>query len=162
MICPSQSVVSCRWVHKIKTKADGSIERYTARLIAKGFTQEYGIDYEENFAPVARLTSVRCLIDVAVIHRWPLYQMDMKNVFLNGDLQEEVYMQPPPSYTHSGHQVCRLRHALCGLSRLLGLDLKSLAQLLLSRVSLRVLMTLLSSFKDPLLVSLLFFFMLMT
>jgi len=98
-------------------KADGSIERYTARLIAKGFTQEYGIDYEENFAPVACLTSVRCLIDVAVIHRWPLYQMDMKNVFLNGDLQEEVYMQPPPDYPHSGSKVCHFRRALYGLKQ---------------------------------------------
>ncbi|KAL5733172.1 hypothetical protein ACOSP7_032514 [Xanthoceras sorbifolium] len=89
---PGQSVVGCRWVYKIKTKADGSIERYEARLIARGFTQEYGIDYEETFAPVARLTSVRCLIDMAIVRRWPLYQMNVKNVFLNGDLQEEGYM----------------------------------------------------------------------
>ena len=82
----SQSVVGCRWVYKIKTKADGSIERYKARLIAKGFTQEYGIDYEEIFTPVARLTSVRCLIAVATVHHWSLYQMDVKNAFLNGDL----------------------------------------------------------------------------
>ena len=102
---PGQFVVGCRWVYKIKTKADGSVERYKARLVAKGFTQEYGIDYEEIFALVARLTSVRCLIAVAVVHRWPLYQMDVKNAFLNGDLQEEVYMQPPSGYPHSGSQV---------------------------------------------------------
>ena len=71
---PDQSVVDCRWVYKIKTKADGSVERYKARLVAKGFTQEYGIDYEETFAPVSRLTSVRCLIAVAAVRRWPLYQ----------------------------------------------------------------------------------------
>ena len=114
---PGQSVVGCRWVYKIKTKADGSVERYKARLVAKGFTQEYGIDYEETFAPVARLTSVRCLIAVAAIHRWPLYQMDVKNAFLNGDLHEEVYMQPPPDYPHSGSQVCHLRRALYGLKQ---------------------------------------------
>ena len=67
---------------------------------SKGFTQEYGIDYEETFAPIARLTSVRCLIVVAAVHRWPLYQMDVKNSFLNGDLQEEVYMQPPLGNPH--------------------------------------------------------------
>ena len=64
---PGQSVVGCRWAYKIKTKADGSVERYKAPLVAKGFTQEYGIDYEKTFALVARLTSVRCLIAVAVV-----------------------------------------------------------------------------------------------
>ena len=112
---PAQSVVGCRWVYKIKTKADGSVEQYKARLVAKGFSQEYGIDYEETFAHVARLTSVKCLIVVAVVRSWPLYQMEVKNDFLNGDLQEEVYMQPPPSYPHSGSQVCRLCRALYGL-----------------------------------------------
>ena len=110
-----QSVVGCRWVYKIKTKANGSVERYKARLVAKGFTQEYGIDYEETFAPVAHLTSVRCLIAVAVVCRWSLYQIDVKNVFLNGNLHEEVYMQPPPGYPHSGSQVCCLCYALYGL-----------------------------------------------
>ena len=81
-----QSVVGCRWVYKIKTKANGFVEWYKARLVAYGFTQEYGIDYKETFAPVARLTSVRCLITVATIHHWPLYQMKVKNAFLNGDL----------------------------------------------------------------------------
>ena len=114
---PSQSVVGYRWVYKIKTKADGSVERYKARLVAKGFTQEYGIDYEETFAPVARLTFVRCLIAMAAVRCWPLYQMDVKNAFLNGDLHEEVYMQRPPSYPHSGSQVCCLRRALYGLKQ---------------------------------------------
>ena len=112
---PGQSVVGCRWVYKIKTKVDGFVKRYKARLIAKDFTQEYGIDYEETFAPVAHLTSVRCLMAMAIVRRWPLYQMDMKSAFLNGDLYEEVYMQPPPSYPHSGSQVCHLRRALYGL-----------------------------------------------
>ena len=83
---PGQSVVGYRWVYNMKMKADGSIEWYKARLVAKGFTQEYGIDYEETFAIVAHLTSVRCLIAMAAIRCWPLYQMDVKNVFLNGEL----------------------------------------------------------------------------
>jgi len=64
--------------------------------MAKGFTQEYGIDYEETFAPVAKMTSIRTLIVFAAARRWPLYQMNFKNAFLNGDLSEIVYMQPPP------------------------------------------------------------------
>ena len=72
--------------------ADGSIEQYKALLVAKGFTQKYGIDYEETFTHVAHLTSIKCLIAVATIHRWYFYQIDVKNAFLNGDLQEEVYM----------------------------------------------------------------------
>ena len=66
---PGQSIVDCRWVYKIKTKADGFVEWYKTRLVSKGFTQEYGIDYEETFAPIAHLTFVRCLITVAIVHR---------------------------------------------------------------------------------------------
>jgi hypothetical protein len=92
-----KSVIGCKWVYKTKTKSNSSIERYKTRLIAKGYAQEYGIDYEETFAPVARITSVRSLFAIAAVHQWSLFQMDVKNAFLNGDLTEEVYMQAPPS-----------------------------------------------------------------
>jgi hypothetical protein len=101
-------VVGCKWVYKIKTHVDGSVERYKAPLVAKDFAQKYGIDYEETFAPVARLTSVRSLLAVAAVCHWQLFQMDVKNAFLNGDLTEEVYMHPPPGYHHPPHKVCRL------------------------------------------------------
>ena len=89
---PGKSVVGCKWIYKIKTRFDGSIEHYKARLVAKGFTQEYGIDYEENFAPVTRISSVRALLAVATASKLDLFQMDVKNAFLSGDLSEEVYM----------------------------------------------------------------------
>ncbi|WJZ94464.1 hypothetical protein VitviT2T_013319 [Vitis vinifera] len=114
---PGQSVVGCKWIYKIKTRSDGSVERYKARLVAKGFTQEYGIDYEETFAPVARISSVRALLAVAAARQWVLFQMDVKNAFLNGDLSEAVYMQPPPSLSVESNKVCHLRRALYGLKQ---------------------------------------------
>jgi len=114
---PGKTPIGCKWVYKIKTRSDGTIERYKARLVAKGFTQEYGIDYEETFAPVARLTSVRSLIAIAASKHWTLSQMDVKNAFLNGDLTEEVYMHPPPGIESPPNTVCRLRRALYGLKQ---------------------------------------------
>ncbi|KAJ9548882.1 hypothetical protein OSB04_021425 [Centaurea solstitialis] len=114
---PGKRPIGSKWVFKIKTKSDGSIDRYKARLVAKGFNQEYGIDYEETFALVARITSVRSLLAIAATKRWPLFQMDVKNAFLNGDLSEEVYMNPPPGVSLPTGHVCRLRKALYGLKQ---------------------------------------------
>uniref|UniRef100_A0A2N9J2F8 Integrase catalytic domain-containing protein n=1 Tax=Fagus sylvatica TaxID=28930 RepID=A0A2N9J2F8_FAGSY len=115
-----KSAIGCKWVYKIKTRSDGTVDRYKARLVAKGFTQEYGIDYEETFAPVARLSSVHTLIAVSASRHWPLFQMDVKNAFLNGELTEEVYMQLPPGFSQPpgfSPKVCRLRRALYGLKQ---------------------------------------------
>ncbi|GKV49967.1 hypothetical protein SLEP1_g56689 [Rubroshorea leprosula] len=110
-------LVGCKWVYKIKTRFDGSVEHYKACLIAKGFTQEYGIDYEETFALVTRPTLVCSLIAIAIAKRWKLFQMDVKNAFLNGDLAKEVYMKPPPRLEHPPNKVCRLKQALYGLKQ---------------------------------------------
>ena len=88
-------------------------------MVARGFTQEYDIDYEETFALIARLTFVRSLLAVVADRQWPLFQIDVKNAFLNGDLLEEVYMQSPPGYPDSQNQVFHLCRALYGLKQAL-------------------------------------------
>ena len=81
-----KSAIGCKWVYKIKTRSDDTVDSYKARLVARGFTQKYVIDYEETFALMARLSSGRTLITVSVARKWPLFQMDVKNAFLNGEL----------------------------------------------------------------------------
>lgn len=92
--------------------ADGSIDRYKDRLVAKGYTQEYGVDNEETFAPVAKMTTVRTLFAVSAAMRWHPSQMDVKNAFLNGFISEEIYMKPLPGLPHPSGYVCRLQQAL--------------------------------------------------
>ncbi|CAM8955012.1 unnamed protein product [Rhodiola kirilowii] len=88
--------ITCKWIHTMKTCSDGSLKRYKTRLVARGFQQEYGSDYDETFAHVAHMTTICTLLVVASVREWSISQLDVKNAFLNGELREEVYMRPPP------------------------------------------------------------------
>ena len=93
----------------MKYNSDGSLEQYKARLVPKGYTQTYGVDYFESFSPVAKINIVGVLLSVAANLDWSLNQLYVKNAFLNGDLEEEVYMEAPPGFTEKfGSKVCRL------------------------------------------------------
>ncbi|KAJ7950679.1 Retrovirus-related Pol polyprotein from transposon TNT 1-94 [Quillaja saponaria] len=111
--------VGCKWVFTIKRKADGTIKRYKARLVARGFTQTYGVDYQETFAPVAKMNSIRVLISCAANLGWDLQQLDIKNAFLHGDLAEEVYMEIPLGFScqKTEGKVCKLKKSLYGLKQ---------------------------------------------
>jgi hypothetical protein len=113
-------VVSSRWLFKIKHAANGSIEKYKTRFVARGFSQKKGIDYEETFAPVARYTSIRTIIALAAKMKWKLHQMDVKTTFLNGVIVEEVYIEQPQEFFEvedMKSHVCKLKKALYGLKQ---------------------------------------------
>ena len=105
--------------YKVKYKNDSLINRYKARLVAKGYAQQHDIDYDETFAPIVKMTIVRVLIAIAAAKGWHLYQMDVKNVFLQGELEEQVYMVQPLGF-HSGTNtsaVCLLKKSLYRLKQ---------------------------------------------
>lgn len=110
---PGKKLRGCQWVYKIKHKSTGEIEKHKAWLVAKGFTQIEGEDFNETFAPVAKMTIVRCLLSVAITKWWILHQMDISNAFLRGNLHEDVYMKLPQGYNNTyPNVVCRLKKSL--------------------------------------------------
>jgi hypothetical protein len=115
----SKDVVSSKWLFKIKHVVDGSIEKYKARFVARGFSQKEGIDYEKTFAPVARYTSIRTIIALAAKMKWKLHQMDVKTAFLNGVIEEEVYIEQPQGFEVEDRKshVYRLKKPLYGLKQ---------------------------------------------
>ena len=97
-----KKAISCRWVFTMKINLDGSIARLKAHLVAKGHAQTSRVDYSDTFCPVAKLISIRLFISLAATHGWDLHQLDIKNVFLHGDLAEEVYMEQPHGFVAQG------------------------------------------------------------
>jgi hypothetical protein len=113
MPCPSHvHLITCKWVYKVKTRSDGSLERYKAQLVARGFQQEQGRHYDEIFAPVAHMTTIYTLLVVASVREWSISQFDVKNTFLNGELHEDVYMCPSPRYSIPEGMVSHLHGSL--------------------------------------------------
>ena len=109
--------IGVKWIFKTKFNEHGQIEKYKARIVAKGYAQQYGINYIEVFAPVARLDTIRVLLAVAAQRSWEEFQLDVKSAFLHGELQEEVYVQQPVGFIKKGREnhVYRLKKALYGL-----------------------------------------------
>ena len=105
-----KKAIGCRWVFVIKFNPDGSIARLKAFLVVKGYAQTYGVDYSDTFSPIAKLISIHLFVSLAASHDWDLHQLDIKNVFLHGDLQEEVYMKQSPGFVTQREirKVCRL------------------------------------------------------
>ena len=113
---PNVKVIGCKWIYSIKLRSNGTLNRYKARLVALGNKQEYGVDYEETFAPIAKMTTVRMVISIAASQGWPLHHMDVKNAFLHGDLKEDIYMILPHGLSStSSSNVCKMKRSLYGL-----------------------------------------------
>eukprot|EP00253_Pinus_taeda_P035669 PITA_35669 len=107
------------WIYKIKQVVDGSIEKYKARFVARGFSQEEGIEYEETFAPTTRYTTIISLVSLSSTMGWNIHQMDVKTTFLNGTIDEEVYIEQPEGFevNRRDSHVCRLKKAQYGLKQ---------------------------------------------
>lgn len=116
---PGKRAFGCRWIFKTKRDKDGNIERYKARLVAQGFSQKFGEDYDATFAPVAKLTTLRVVLSVAVAEKLQVRHFDVKTAFLNGDVEEDIYMRQPEGFVAKGeeHLVCKLKKSLYGLKQ---------------------------------------------
>lgn len=114
-----EKTVGVKWIYRTKLNEKGEVDKFKARLVAKGYTQKYGIDYSEVFAPVARHDTIRMIIPLAAMNEWTVFQLDVKSAFLHGELVEQVFVDQPPGYVKKGskHMVYKLKRALYGLKQ---------------------------------------------
>ena len=113
-----RKLVRCKWIYRTKYASDGSVERLKERLVAKGFSQVEGIDYNETFALVAKMNSSCLILSLVALHNWEVHQMDVKSSFLHDDLQEEIYMKQPLGYVQDNSiLICLLKKSLYGLKQ---------------------------------------------
>ena len=113
----AKNIISCKWLYKTKLNANNEISKFKARLVARGFSQIEGLDYNETFALVAKMPTIKLVLALASKMNWPIHQMDIKSAFLNGDLHEEIYMDQPPIFVKKGSEnlVCKLKKSIYGL-----------------------------------------------
>ena len=118
-LLPGSKPLGYKWIFKKKMKANGSIDKYKARLVIKGYKQKEGLDYFDTYSPVTRISSIRMLIAITAIHNLEIHQMDVKTAFLNGDLDEEIYMEQPEGFIFPSQEkkFCRLVKSLYGLKQ---------------------------------------------
>ena len=114
-------LIESKWIFKRKMKTDGSINKYKARLVIKGYRQREGLDYFDTYSPVTRINSIRMILAIAALRNLEVHQMDVKIAFLNGDLEEEIYMEQPEGFIVPGQEkkVCKLVKSLYGLKQAL-------------------------------------------
>ena len=111
--------IGCKWVYKRNKGVDGKVETYKARLVAKGYSQKSGFDYEETFSPVAMIKSIRILLSIAAYYDYEIWKMNVKTAFLNGYLEENIYMMQADGFITEGqeHTVCKLHKSIYGLKQ---------------------------------------------
>ena len=112
-------VIGNKWAFRIKYNPDGSILKYKARLVAKGFHQTHGVDYTETFSPIVKASTVKVVLSIAITNNWVFRQIDVNNAFLNGILDEEVYMSQPKGFIdpHKSQYICKLKKTFYGLKQ---------------------------------------------
>jgi len=116
---PGANVVIGKWIFKHKYHSDGTLTRHKARWVVRGFSQRHGIDYDETFSPVVKPATIWAVLSIAASRAWPIHQLDVKNAFLHGHLEETVYCQQPPGFVDPvfPDHVCLLQRSLYGLKQ---------------------------------------------